>query len=252
MTFLTDEDKNYVENAVNGVLESNYDNLSSYLYSLDREKYSTPKTMEQYAKDGDIEFAKKAMKQGVLAGLGFQDKEDRLKPPVTNINLGKDDKTNYVSPIASEKIATYRKGDKKQGERAIGYMLSVNQNDDNIFVGSQKAQLEGIGYDNLSKRFYISYYAKVGENKKVNGGSESTSTSETRYLPLNGKGAKVSIANTIIPKLSFQDENGNVRRYKDVSEIIQAIKRADPNGKYFGGTSNEKTNKKTTTGGNIR
>ncbi len=241
-TFLNDDDEGYVNNAVNGVL-SNYDNLASYLYSLDREKYSTPKTLEQYVKDGDVEVARKAMKDGVLAGLGFENKEDRVKPPVTNINLGKEDKTNYVSPIASEKIVTYRKGGKVKGERATGYMLSVNQNDDNIFVGSQKAQLEGVGYDNQSKRFYISYYAKVGENKKVNGGSESTSVSETRYLPLNGKGAKVSVANTIIPKLSFQDENGNVRKYKDVSEIIQAIKRADPNGKYFGGISNKKTNK---------
>lgn len=57
-TFLTDEDYGYVDNAISGVL-SNYDNLASYLYSLDREKYSNPKTMEDYKKDGDVEFAKK-------------------------------------------------------------------------------------------------------------------------------------------------------------------------------------------------
>jgi hypothetical protein len=241
-TFLTDDDEGYIDNAINGVL-SNYDNLSSYLYSLDREKYSSPKTLDEYKKDGDIEFAKKAMRNGVLAGLGFENKEDRVKQTVTNVNVGKEDKTNYVSPEISEKITTYRKGGKVTGRRATGYMLSINQNDDNIFVGSQKAQLEGTGYDNESKRFYISYYAKVGENKKVSGGSESTSTSETRYIPLNGKGANVSVANTIIPKLSFQDENGNVRKYNDVSEVIEAIKRADPNGKYFGGASSSKSKK---------
>jgi hypothetical protein len=252
-TYLNDDDYDVVNDKVNGVL-NNYDNLASYLYSLDREKYATPKTMEQYKKDGDFELASNAMRKSVLAGLGFQDKEQRVKPNVTNVNLGKEDKTNYVSPIASEKIVTYRKDGKVKGRRAKGYMLSVNQNDDNIFVGSQKAQLEGVGYDNDSKRFYISYFAKVGENKKVDGGSESTSVSETRYLPLNGKAAKVSVANTIIPKLSFQDENGNIRKYKDVGELIEAIKRADPNGKYFGSGEAKKTttNKKAATGGKVR
>lgn len=90
-TFLSDEDEASLNNQINGVL-SNYDNLASYLYSLDREKYATPKTMEQYKKDGDIDFAVKAMSDSVKAGLGFQTKEDRVRPNVTNINLGDDNK----------------------------------------------------------------------------------------------------------------------------------------------------------------
>jgi hypothetical protein len=48
--------------------------------------------MEQYKKDGDIDFAVKAMNDSVKAGLGFQNKEDRVRPNITNINLGDDNK----------------------------------------------------------------------------------------------------------------------------------------------------------------
>lgn len=241
-TFLNDDDYNYVDNAVNGVLESNYDNLASYLYSLDREKYSTPKTMDQYKKDGDLEFAKKAMKQGVLSGLGFQDKEDRVKPNVTNINVGpKEDKATYTTPKVSEIIQTYKNGKK----RAVGYNLSVNQNSDDLYIGSTKARIEGIGYDNLNKRFYISYYGKVNESEKTDGGSESKTSTQKKFIYLNGEGADTSLANTVIPKLSYRDRNGNLVRYEDVSEVIDAVKSADPKGKYFG-------NVQSNTNGNVR
>lgn len=122
-TFLTDDDYSYVDNAINGVLDSNYDNLSSYLYSLDRDKYSTPKTMDQYKKDGDLEFAKKAMKQGVLAGLGFQDKEDRVKPAVTNVNVGGDTSKGLFVFEANNK-PRYEVG-KVGGKKTGGYQIGL-------------------------------------------------------------------------------------------------------------------------------
>lgn len=240
-TFLSADDESYVDKAVNGVL-SNYDNLASYLYSLDRDKYSSPKTMEQYAKDGDVQFAAKEMRKGILAGLGYQDKEDRVKPNVTNINVGpKEDKATYTTPRVSEIIQNFKNGKK----RAVGYNLSVNQNSDDLFIGSTKARIEGIGYDNLNKRFYISYYGKVNESEKTDGGSESKTSTQKKFIYLNGEGADTSLANTVIPKLSYRDRNGNLVRYEDVSEVIQAIKDADPKGKYFGGDKVEKSKKLT-------
>lgn len=238
-TFLNDDDYDVVDNAVTGVLGI-YDNLSSYLYSLDREKYETPKTMEQYKEDGDLDFAKKEMTKGILSGLGFQNKEDRIAPKsVTNVNIGKEDKNNYVSPTASEDIRTYTYKGKDKGKvakQAIGYTLSVNQNDDNIYVGSNKAQLEGVGYDNITKRFFISYYGKVSKSDKISDvSSESRSVTEKKRIYLNGKEANVSLANTLIPKLSFKDNDGNIRSYQNTGELIEVIKEKDPNGKYFGG-----------------
>jgi hypothetical protein len=121
-TFLTDDDYGYVDNAINGVL-SNYDNLSSYLYSLDREKYSTPKTIEQYKKDGDLEFASKEMRKGILAGLGFQDKEDRVKPAVTNVNVGGDTGKGLFIFEANNK-PRYEVG-KVGGKRTGGYQIGL-------------------------------------------------------------------------------------------------------------------------------
>lgn len=73
---LSADDYSYINSSINGVL-SNYDNLASYLYSLDRDKYANPKTLEQYKKDGDIDFAANQMKKGILAGLGFEVKEQK-------------------------------------------------------------------------------------------------------------------------------------------------------------------------------
>jgi len=241
-TDYTKENLALLRDSISSKIKSDSDFFEDVWYQSNPSKNNVRKLPSEYTEE-DYKQAEDFLYDQTRRNFDSSYTKSVDEPTRININNGKEDKTNYVSPEVSEKIETYRKGNKVTGRRATGYMLSINQNDDNIFVGSQKAQLEGTGYDNKSKRFYISYYAKVGENKKVSGGSESTSVSETRYIPLNGKGAKVSLANTIIPKLSFQDENGNVRKYKDVQEVIEAIKRADPNGKYFGGASSNKSKK---------
>lgn len=235
-TFLNDEDYNSVDNAVKRGL-SNYDNLSSYLYSLDNVKYATPKTMDQYEKDGDLDFAKKEMRKGVLAGLGFQNKEDRIAPKsVTNINVGGvDTKPNYVTPEISEiKVSSTgktAKGGSKEG--VAGYTLTIDQKDD-IAVGALDANLQGVGYDNFTKNFFIDYYKKIGKSDKTSDvSSETRQDTQVKRIWLTGKESNLALANTIIKKLSYL-ENGETKKYKDSKQLINYIKQQDPGGKYFG------------------
>lgn len=251
---VTEESLKSLDASIMSRLKSDKKYMMDIWYQSNPEKNKEKK--KEYSED-DYKEAQKFLKNETRRRFDSSYTQSVDEPNVTNISLGKDDKNNYVSPIASEDIVDYTKGGKKIAERAVGYKLSVNQNDNNIFVGSNKAQLEGVGYDNLSKRFYISYYSKVSENEKTSAtSSESRAKTEVKKIYLNGSGANVSLANTIVPKLSFQDENGNLRRYSNTKEIISAIKKADPNGKYFGGkkvAAKKQINKQTTVkGGNIR
>lgn len=169
-TFLTDDDKGYVDNAVNGVL-SNYDNLSSYLYSLDREKYSTPKTMEQYKKDGDIEVAKKAMKDGVLAGLGFQNKEDRVKPAVTNIHLG-DKKPSALPEIAKKAYTQVWRTSKgvQRSDISPSTVFSINRGSSVKALG-ETAAANVIGKENGGKGRYFVQIRPIQSQSKNEGGT---------------------------------------------------------------------------------
>lgn len=235
-TFLNDDDYDVVDNAVTGVLGI-YDNLSSYLYSLDREKYETPKTMEQYKEDGDLDFAKKEMTKGILSGLGFQNKEDRVRPTVTNVNVGGvDKKVNYVTPEISEiKVSSTgktAKGGSKEG--VAGYTLTIDQGD-NVAVGAFDANLQGAGYDNFTKDFFIDYYKKIGKSEKTSDvSSETRQDTQVKRIWLTGKKSNLALANNIIKKLSYL-ENGETKRYKDSKDLINYIKQQDPGGKYFGG-----------------
>lgn len=222
-TYLDKDGKSYIDDAATQVF-SDYNNLASYLYSLNSKKYSTPKTMKQYEEDGDIEYAKENFKKGVYAGIGLMYKEERVKPSVTNINVNAEDKTSRLTDTSSLTVSN-------DGKRALGYTVAVNQNS-KINVGGLDATVEGAGYDNISKRFYISYYVPVSVSNKTSSESgESTKTTERRVVWLNGKQANVSTANTIITKLYGL----NGKKYRNTKELINDIKSRDPDSKFFGG-----------------
>jgi hypothetical protein len=236
-TFLTDEDRNYVENAVNGVLESNYDNLSSYLYSLDREKYSTPKTMEQYAKDGDIEFAKKAMKQGVLAGLGFQDKEDRVKPSVTNINVGDKKPSNLPKATNRAYVQVWR--DTKGVQRkdiSPATVFSINRGSSVKALG-ETAAANVIGRENSGqRRYFIQLRPISSETVSGNGTSKSKKTSlEKEFLFFN---SDADDANDV---LSYIINPSTGKYFEDTEDARNYIDSVMPKSKKT--TTSKKTNK---------
>ena len=59
--------------------------LETYIKKIEDQN----KLLEQYKKDGDIDFAAKEMKKGILAGLGFEVKEQKDNVALKNLLSGK-------------------------------------------------------------------------------------------------------------------------------------------------------------------
>ena len=217
-TFLTDEDKNYVDNAVNGVLDSNYDNLASYLYSLDREKYSTPKTMEQYKKDGDVEFAKKAMKQGVLAGLGFQDKEDRVKPTIIKVGGDKDKQPSKLPEIAKKAYTQVWRNTKgvQRSDISPSTVFSVNRGSSVKALG-ETAAANVIGKENSGKgRYFIQIRPIQSQSTNTEGVTKSIKKSgEKEFLFFNSDADDANDVLSYIINPSTGDYFSNTEEAKD-------------------------------------
>lgn len=210
-TFLTDDDNGYIDNAVNGVL-SNYDNLSSYLYSLDREKYSTPKTMEQYKQDGDIEIAKKAMKNGVLAGLGFENKEDRTKPAVTKIDLGgKGEEDAY---LMADGITYEQRTGKDKKTYQTGITIPIYDNKIKFGYNGKKTQLNDVRFDYTKKQVNITLFVPSSESSRGEEGvSSSTGKGRLVTVSVAGPGTRADFGSKVAKYLGVGNDNNDLLNY---------------------------------------
>ncbi len=220
---LTQDDYSYINSSVNGVL-SNYDNLTSYLYSLDREKYASPKTIEEYKKNGDIDFAAKEMKRGILAGLGFEYKEDRIAPKNNNGDGGDDtDKGLFVfQPKSTPLYETGKVGKKRTG----GYQISLNAiSGKSMAQGMDKPVI--IGKTSTGDR-YIELALSGGEGetgKSGSGASESSRQSSkggaSGRIYLTGDKADAARAEQYLNYINYGGKKVN-----DLGTLIQIIDNA--------------------------
>lgn len=229
-TFLTDDDYGYVDNAINGVL-SNYDNLASYLYSLDREKYSTPKTMEQYKKDGDIEFASKEMRKGILAGLGFQDKEDRVKPTVIKVGGDKDKKPSNL-PEAAKKAYTQVWRNPKGVQRtdiSPSTVFSVNRGSSVKALG-ETAAANVIGKENSGKgRYFIQIRPIQSQSTNTGGVTKSIKKSgEKEFLFFNSDADDANDVLSYIINPSTGDYFSDTEEAKEYIDSMLPKRRSAP------------------------
>lgn len=245
-TFLNDDDYDAVDSQINGVL-NNYDNLSSYLYSLDREKYATPKTMDQYKKDGDFELASNAMKKSVLAGLGFQNKEDRAKPTI--IKVGGDGKKPSILPKATNKAYVQTWTNTKGVQRkdiAPATVFSINRGSSIKALG-ETAAANVIGRENSGKRRYFIQLRPIATEGISGGGtSKSKKTSlekEFLFFDTDADDANDVLSYVINPQTGeYFNNTEEAREYIDSVMPKGSVKKA----------SSVKTNKSTITKGNIR
>ena len=239
-TEYTKENLDLLKESISSKLKSDRKYFEDIWYQSNPSKNNSRKMPSEYTEE-DYKEAENFLYNQTRRNFDSSYTKSVDEPTRITINNGKQDKTTYTTPKVSEIIQTFKNGKK----RAVGYNLSVNQNSDDLYIGSTKARIEGIGYDNLNKRYYISYYGKVSESEKTDGGSESKTLTQKKFIYLNGKGADTSLANTVIPKISYRNSNGDLVQYQDVSEVIQSIRQADPKGKYFG-------NVQSNTNGNVR
>jgi hypothetical protein len=236
-TFLSDEDEASLNNQINGVL-SNYDNLASYLYSLDREKYATPKTMEQYKKDGDIDFAVKAMNDSVKAGLGFQNKEDRTKPSVTNIRVDGDKKPSNL-PKATDRAYVQVWRDSKGAQRkdiSPATVFSINRGSSVKALG-ETAAANVIGRENSGQRRYFIQLRPIS-TETVSGGGSSKSKKTSLAKEFLFFNSDADDANDV---LSYIINPSTGKYFEDTEEARDYIDSVMPKSKKT--TTSRKTNK---------
>jgi hypothetical protein len=257
ITFLSDEQKKGLDKNIKAYL-SDYDNLVNVLYETQDEKYSRPKSMAQYQKDGDVDVALKAMKARINGNLGYSALDVADSPKITINNGKKDEENAYLINKTTVKQKEFN------GKKwSYGYELPISQTSDKIKFGGIPVQIKSTGYDRDSNRFYIAYSVSesqskseaVKENKEKNIGKGSngisSKSSDVRYVWLNGKGANVT--NGEILSRNIKNLNGD--NYTNIEDLISDIKQKDPKGMFFGGKDKgtTKQNKKATiTGGDIR
>lgn len=226
---------------INGLVDgvfSTQDNVASYLYERDPKKYSNPKTMEQYEKDGDLKFAKEEFKKGVYAGFGLKDITDNTKPNVTNVNVGAPkDPSKLPTPSAKAYTQTWKNAKGVQRDDiAKSTVFSINRGSSVKALGETAGANVFGREDDGAKRYFIQVRpteTQSARDGKVSGSRKISTTKEFLFFDSDADDANDVLSFIINPSTgAYFTDTEEAKEYIDSKMIKKQGKaKASPKGK---------------------